>query len=86
MDFHETLYVRIFQKSDKKSQVTLQMTRITGTSHEGMYISHSWLLRMRNDSAKFVERKKILILSKKKVISMMGGGGMMEPDRPQVTI
>jgi len=50
-----------------------------------MCISHSVLLRMRNDAEKFVD-KNTFYYSKKCVISEKMGEKMVEPDRPQVTI
>jgi hypothetical protein len=34
MDFHEILYLSIFQKSVKKIEISLNLTRITHTLHE----------------------------------------------------
>jgi len=35
-DFHEILHFRIFRKSIKKNQVWLNLTRMTGTSHDDL--------------------------------------------------
>jgi hypothetical protein len=54
MDFHEILYLSIFQKSVEKIQVSLKYTINKGTIHKDQYtfliLSHSVLLRMRNIS------------------------------------
>jgi len=33
-DYHEIWYLNVFRKSDEKIQVSLNLTRIKGTSHE----------------------------------------------------
>ena len=60
IDFHEILYLIIFQKSVKKIQFSLQSKKDNGYLHEDQYtlliISRSVCLRMRNVSAKVVEK------------------------------
>jgi len=56
-DFHEIMYMSIFQKFVEKIQVWLKSVKNSGTVHEDvstfMIISHRFLLRMKNVSDKF---------------------------------
>jgi hypothetical protein len=56
MDFHEIWYLSTFQKTLEKIEVSLNVTRITGTLHEDQYtlliIARSFILRMRKLSEK----------------------------------
>ena len=56
MDFHEISYLSIFPKPVEKIKVSLNLARITATSHEDRYTflvtSRSVRLRMRNVSEK----------------------------------
>jgi len=59
-DFHEVLYLSIFGKKLRKFKFHENLTRVTGTLHEDQHeiliISRSVLLRIRNVSAKVVEK------------------------------
>ena len=63
---NEILYLRIFQNSVDKIQVSLKYDRITGTLHEDQYIfftiSRSFLLRMRNVSCKSCRENQTRVL------------------------
>jgi len=53
-DFHAIWYLNVYRKSNQKIQVSLKLTKITGTVHEDQYtfsiISRSVLLKMKTIS------------------------------------
>jgi len=66
VDFYEILYLIIFQKSIKKIKFSLQYNKDNGNLHEDqctlLIISCSVCLRMRNVSAKVVEKIELFSL------------------------
>jgi hypothetical protein len=94
-DFHEILCLRVFRKYIEKIKFNRNMTRITGTVHEGlctvMVISRRVVVRMRNVSDKSRRENQNTHFMMNKFPPNHGFYKIMrknvvQPDRPQMTL
>jgi hypothetical protein len=95
IDFHEVLYLIMFQKSIEKIQASLISDKITDTLHENQYafliIYRSVLLRMRNVGEKLRKANENTYFMfnnffLNSAIYEITWKNMVQPGRPQTTI